>query len=52
LALFESLSEEDFVKTGVANNKEMKVNALVYLIPAHLEHHLQILKERYGISVV
>ncbi|GAB1443210.1 DinB family protein [Ignavibacteriales bacterium] len=52
LALFESLSEEDFLKTGIANNREMKVNALVYLIPAHLEHHMQILKERYGITGV
>ncbi|MBK7267852.1 MAG: DinB family protein [Ignavibacteriales bacterium] len=52
LALFESLCEEDYLKAGVANNKEMKVNALLYLIPAHLEHHLQILKERYGINAV
>lgn len=52
LALFESLSEEDFLKSGIADNRGMKVNALVYLIPAHLEHHLQILKERYGITGV
>lgn len=52
IALFESLSEEDFLKTGVANDREMKVNALIYLIPAHLEHHIQILKERYGITGV
>lgn len=32
---------------GIANNNEISVAALVYIIAGHLQHHLNILNERY-----
>ena len=35
---------------GVANNKEIAVSALVFILAGHLKHHENILKERYLLS--
>ena len=45
--LFNSFSEEMVERKGVANNSEITVAALVYIIAGHLRHHVRILKERY-----
>lgn len=47
LTLFQSFREDDFVKTGIANNHPVSVRALAYQIAGHELHHLSIIKERY-----
>lgn len=47
LSFFENLREEDWSKTGIANNGNFTVNSLAYIIAGHHAHHLNILEERY-----
>ena len=45
--LFASFNQEQLGATGVSNKNSISVNAIGYIIPGHLQHHLTILKERY-----
>ena len=42
-----NLTPEAWARVGTANNVEISVRALVYIMAGHIEHHLAILKERY-----
>ncbi|TKI80882.1 DinB family protein, partial [Bacillus cereus] len=41
------LDKEAWSQRGNANNSEVTVRALAYIIAGHELHHLQIIKERY-----
>jgi hypothetical protein len=45
LSLLESLTNEDSVRTGVANGKSVSVRALAYVIAGHAQHHLELLRQ-------
>jgi uncharacterized damage-inducible protein DinB len=47
IALFKSFTSEMFLMTGSANNSDMSVRALGFIIAGHQIHHLNIIKERY-----
>jgi hypothetical protein len=47
LALFRSFDSATLVRRGTANNLEISVRALAYVIAGHERHHLRILRERY-----
>jgi DinB superfamily len=47
VALFRSLADEALDRRGIANNVEVSVRALGYIIAGHERHHLNILRERY-----
>ena len=47
IALFTTFNEEMLQRRGSANGTEVTVLAMMYFIPAHDLHHLNILKERY-----
>ena len=47
LSLFNSFSEEEFLRKGIANGNPASVRALAYQIAGHELHHLKIIKERY-----
>lgn len=47
LHLFEGFTEEMLWRKGTANNNEMSVIALGYIIAGHETHHRKILMERY-----
>ena len=47
LYLFKSLSEVDLERMGTANDKQITVRALLFVIAGHIMHHVQVLKERY-----
>ncbi|WP_425453233.1 DinB family protein [Cohnella lupini] len=47
LTLLRGLSEEAWSRRGIANDNEMSVKALAYIIAGHELHHLNIVKERY-----
>jgi uncharacterized damage-inducible protein DinB len=48
LALVHSLDETALGRQTVANGKVVSGRALVWILAGHTQHHLQILKERYG----
>lgn len=45
--LFEGFTPEMLVRKGTANNNELSVVALGFIIAGHETHHCNILKERY-----
>ncbi|WP_460501911.1 DinB family protein, partial [Hymenobacter agri] len=47
LALFEHFGEEELSRRGTANGGPATVRALLYIIPGHERHHLNIIRERY-----
>ncbi len=47
VSLFKNFSEDMLNQRGVANNNEVTVLALLYIIAGHEMHHLKILKEKY-----
>jgi hypothetical protein len=49
LALFRGLPDEAWERRGPVGEHPMSVRALACIIPGHERHHVQVLKERYGI---
>ena len=47
LCLFRSLDDEAWQRRGVANEAEVSVRALAYIIAGHATHHMQIIRARY-----
>jgi hypothetical protein len=47
IALFRSLDAAALVRRGTANDREVSVRALAYIIAGHERHHVAILRERY-----
>lgn len=47
IALFAGLDLEALARQGPANDKEVSVRALAYIIAGHERHHVGILRERY-----
>lgn len=47
ITLFAGLSEEALMRRGVANEAEVTVRALAWIIAGHERHHAKILRERY-----
>jgi len=49
LSVFHTLSEDDWRRTGTANGHPVSVRALAFIMAGHVNHHLGILGERYGL---
>jgi len=47
LALFTSLNEEAWLRSGVANNQPTTVRAIAFIVAGHELHHRRILKTKY-----
>lgn len=47
IELFKSFDEETSKRRGTANDKEISVRALAYIILGHEFHHISVIKERY-----
>ena len=47
IELFRSLSEDAWSRRGTANDVEVSVRALAFIMAGHEAHHVQILKTRY-----
>jgi uncharacterized damage-inducible protein DinB len=45
--LFQHLNEEDWGRSGAANDSEISVRALAYIIAGHELHHREILRTKY-----
>jgi hypothetical protein len=49
IALFRGFDAAALARKGTANNREITVRALAYVIAGHERHHLGILRERYRV---
>lgn len=47
ILLFFSFSDEMTMRKGIANGREISVRALGYIIAGHMQHHMNVIKERY-----
>ena len=47
LILFSGFQASDWLKKGEISNYEMGLNAMPYMLGGHLQHHLNVIKERY-----
>ncbi|HUQ33495.1 MAG TPA: DinB family protein [Pyrinomonadaceae bacterium] len=47
ISMFRSLDEEAWLRRGVANENEVSVRALAYILAGHETHHMGIIRERY-----
>ena len=47
--MFESLPDAAWARTGTVNNASVSVRAIAYIAAGHALHHLEVLKERYGV---
>jgi DinB superfamily len=47
ILMFKNFSEEILDRRGVANNSEVTVRAILFIIAGHELHHINIIKERY-----
>ena len=50
IVMFRNMREDAWDWRGIANNNEITVRALAYVIAGHERHHLRVLRERYQIS--
>ena len=48
LRMFDNFNDEVWSKSGIANEKEMTIRSILYILAGHLEHHLNIIQERYS----
>lgn len=49
LVLFKTFLEKDLNKRGVASENEVTVRAILFIIAGHGMHHINILKDKYGV---
>jgi hypothetical protein len=49
IALVRGLPPDAWMRRGVANGENATASALAYIILGHVEHHLKVLKDRYGL---
>jgi hypothetical protein len=49
-ALFEGMDPARSTALGTASGNPVSVRALGYIMHGHVEHHLRILRERYGVA--
>jgi len=47
ISLFRNMPPEGWTRSGVASGNPVTVRAMAYIIPGHLTHHIDILRERY-----
>lgn len=47
IIMIRSFSEEMLNRVGIANGGRISVRALVYIIAGHLDHHVQVIRDRY-----
>jgi len=50
LALGQGLHAAAWPRRGTANGKAISARALLYIIPGHVRHHIDVLRTRYGVG--
>jgi hypothetical protein len=49
ILLFENMADEAWDRVGMASSNPVGVRAIAYIIAGHELHHMNVLKERYGV---
>lgn len=52
ISMFSSFTKEQILHKGTANEQTVSVRALTFIIAGHEKHHLNILQEKYSITVL
>ena len=50
IAMLRNLDEESWLRMGTANDNQVSVRALAFIIAGHARHHMGVLRERYGLG--
>ena len=50
LAMLRNLDGEAWARMGTANDNQVSVRALAFIIAGHVRHHMGVLRERYGLA--
>ncbi len=50
LVVLRRLAAEDWARVGTASGKPVSVRALAWIMAGHPRHHVNILRERYGVA--
>ena len=51
IALVESLDDTAVARAGVASGFPVTARALCWILPGHAQHHLNVLRDRYKVSI-
>jgi len=51
LMLVDSLDESTVSNVGLANNNSVSARAICWIMAGHTKHHLDILREKYGVAI-
>jgi len=49
IALVRGMPDEAWTRRGVANDQVVTARGILYVLVGHVEHHLKVLDERYGV---
>jgi hypothetical protein len=47
IAMLRNLDEASWLRMGTANNAQITVRALTFIMAGHVRHHMGVLRERY-----
>jgi len=47
IAMFRTLDEESWSRVGTANENQVTVRAIAFIMAGHVRHHMGVLRERY-----
>lgn len=47
ISLFKTFNDEILDRKGIANNTEYSVSSVLFIMAGHVDHHINIIKERY-----
>lgn len=50
IAMMRALDKESWNRIGTANDNQVTVRALAFVMGGHVRHHMGVLKQRYGLS--
>ena len=50
MAMLRNLDEEAWMRVGTANDNQVSVRALAFIMAGHVRHHMSVLRERYQVD--
>jgi hypothetical protein len=50
IAMLRTLDEEAWTRVGTANDNQVSVRALAFIMAGHVRHHMEVLRDRYELG--